>query len=42
MPCRQNIFANKLLAAGYVWNGFGKTAGLVQIQELGTLETPSP
>ena len=40
MPCRQNIFANKLLAAGYVWNGFGKTAGLVQIQELGTLETP--
>ena len=40
MPCRQNIFANKLLAAGYVWNGFVKTAGLVQIQELGTLETP--
>lgn len=40
MPCRQNIFANKLLAASYVWNGFGKTAGLVQIQELGTLETP--
>ncbi len=40
LPCRENIFANKLPAACFVWNGFGKTAGLVQIQELGTLETP--
>lgn len=29
-----------MLAASYVINGFGKTTGLVQIDELGTLETP--
>lgn len=40
LPCRDNIFASKMLASGFVWNGFGKTTGLVQIQELGTLETP--
>lgn len=40
LPCQDNIFANKMLASGFVWNGFGKTTGLVQIQELGTLETP--
>ncbi len=40
LPCEDNIFANKMLASGFVWNGFGKTTGLVQIQELGTLETP--
>lgn len=40
MPCEDNIFANKMLASSFVWNGFGKTAGLVQIEELGTLETP--
>ena len=27
-------------AAAYVHNGFGKSAGLVQVEELGTLETP--
>lgn len=40
LPCEDNIFANKMLASSFVWNGFGKTAGLVQIEELGTLETP--
>lgn len=40
MPCRDNPFANKLTAASHVLNGFGKTAGLMQIDELGTLETP--
>ncbi len=35
-----NIFKDKLVAAAYVHNGFGKTLGTVQIQELGTLETP--
>ena len=35
MPCEDNIFANKMLASSFVWNGFGKTAGLVQIEELG-------
>lgn len=40
LPCADNPFINKLPAAAYVLNGFGKTAGLVQIDELGTLETP--
>lgn len=35
-----NVFKDKLVAAAYVHNGFGKTLGTVQIQELGTLETP--
>lgn len=37
-PC--NIFANKLISAVYVHNGFGKSMGTVQLEELGTLETP--
>ncbi len=40
MPCADNPFASKLTAASHVLNGFGKTAGLMQIDELGTLETP--
>ncbi len=40
LPAQDNLFANKLTAACYVHNGFGKTAGLMQIQELGTIETP--
>ena len=40
MPAQDNLFQNKLPAACFVWNGFGKTAGLPQIEELGTLETP--
>ena len=40
MPCEDNMFAMKLTAASYVLNGFGKTQGLVQVDELGTLETP--
>lgn len=40
MPCIDNPFANKLIAAGHVLNGFGKTAGLMQLDELGTIETP--
>ena len=40
MPCEDNMFANKLTAAAFVHNGFGKTAGIPQIEELGTLETP--
>ena len=34
------MFHDKVLAACHVINGFGKTTGLVQIDELGTLETP--
>jgi D-aminopeptidase len=40
LPQKNNIFVNKMVAACYVLNGFGKTAGLVQIEELGTLEAP--
>ena len=40
LPCEDNPFASKLTAAGHVLNGFGKTAGLMQLEELGTLETP--
>lgn len=40
MPCEHDIFREKLVAACHVLNGFGKTAGLMQITELGTLETP--
>lgn len=37
---KKNMFKEKLVAASYVINGFGKSVGLVQIDELGTLETP--
>ena len=40
LPCEDNPFVNKLTAAAYVHNGFGKTTGTLQIVELGTLETP--
>lgn len=35
-----DCFASKLPAAAYVSNGFGKSMGLVQVEELGSLETP--
>ncbi len=40
MPSGGDIFERKFEAASHVLNGFGKTAGLVQIDELGTLESP--
>jgi len=40
MPCQDNPFFRKLTAASHVLNGFGKTLGLMQIEELGQLETP--
>ena len=40
LPCGDDIFQQKMVAACHVLNGFGKTAGLMQIGELGTLETP--
>ena len=35
-----NIFQQKVPAAIYIGNGFGKLAGISQVQELGNLETP--
>ena len=40
LPHDQNIFQNKLPAAIYVGNGFGKLAGYTQVEELGNIETP--
>ena len=40
LPHRGNLFLHKVPAAVHVINGFGKSAGLVQIQELGTIESP--
>lgn len=40
IPAAHNLFARKLPAASFVCNGFGKTLGLIQIDELGSLETP--
>lgn len=40
LPCAENPFTHKLAAACHVLNGFGKSAGLMQIAELGTLESP--
>jgi len=40
LPAQDNVFLHKLTAGVHVINGFGKTCGTVQVQELGTLETP--
>lgn len=40
LPHQGNVFKEKVMAACHVINGFGKTTGLVQVEELGTLETP--
>lgn len=40
MPHQGNIFQEKVPAAVFVGNGFGKALGFTQIEELGNLETP--
>ncbi|HPF53329.1 MAG TPA: P1 family peptidase [Eubacteriales bacterium] len=40
LPHTGNIYRSKVTAASYVINGFGKSGGLVQVDELGTIETP--
>jgi D-aminopeptidase len=40
LPHSGNIFREKVPAAVFVGNGFGKLTGVTQVQELGTLETP--
>ena len=39
-PHRGNIFREKAPAASHVINGFAKSIGLVQVDELGVIETP--
>ena len=40
LPHTGDIFHDKCPAASHVINGFGKSTGLVQVDELGTIETP--
>lgn len=40
VPHQGNIFQNKVPAAIYVGNGFGKLCGYTQVMELGNIETP--
>lgn len=40
LPSDGNLFQQKVPAAVYVGNGFGKLAGSTQVNELGNLETP--
>jgi D-aminopeptidase len=40
IPHGGNMFQQKVPAAIYIGNGFGKLAGYSQVEELGTMETP--
>ena len=40
LPHESDLFKEKVPAAVYVTNGFGKLVGSTQIEELGTIETP--
>ncbi len=40
LPHEGNLFKEKVPAAIYVFNGFGKLAGYTQVEELGNIESP--
>ena len=40
LPHGENLFQQKVPAAIYIGNGFGKLAGISQVKELGNLESP--
>jgi D-aminopeptidase len=40
LPHSGNLFEEKVLGSLYTINGFGKTTGSIQLEELGTIETP--
>lgn len=40
LPHRGDPFDDKVPAAAVVFNGFGKSVGLIQVNEIGVLETP--
>lgn len=40
LPHGGNLYREKVTAAGAVLNGYGKSVGLMQVDELGTIETP--
>lgn len=39
-PHQKNLFTHKVAAGVSIFNGFGKSMGLMQLKELGCLETP--
>lgn len=40
LPHNGNLFTEKVRAASHVINGYGKTCGLIQVDELGLIESP--
>lgn len=40
LPHGGNLFQKKVIGGSFVLNGFGKTTGLVQLEELGVIESP--
>jgi D-aminopeptidase len=40
LPHGDNLYEEKVLGACHVINGYGKAAGLTQLEELGTIESP--
>lgn len=40
LPHNGNMFREKVVSACYSYNGYGKSMGLIQIEEMGTIETP--
>lgn len=40
LPHSDNLYAEKVPAALYIGNGFGKLSGISQVEELGNIETP--
>lgn len=40
LPHDGNLFKKKVIASSHVINGYGKSIGLMQINEMGTIETP--
>src|SRR5699024_12690578 len=41
LPHSENLFRKKVRAGDVVINGFGKSTGLIQIEELGIIESPN-
>src|SRR5699024_779119 len=40
LPHQGNLFSHKTRAATHIINGFGKSGGLIQVNELGAIESP--
>lgn len=40
LPHEGNMFREKVMASSCVINGFGKSVGIIQVEELGSIETP--